>query len=91
MHPWLRKVCITNHVINNDEMRLDLKFGENCIGYDQYRSTVPAITIKEPSRRELNIVTSYNKLPVPVLMLCYNSSEEVLSTILRQVKRLPVG
>ena len=40
MHPWLRKVCITNHVINNDEMRLDLKFGENCIGYDQYRVQV---------------------------------------------------
>lgn len=30
MYPWLRKVCIKNHLISDEEVRFDLDFGENC-------------------------------------------------------------
>ncbi|CAH3156874.1 unnamed protein product [Pocillopora meandrina] len=68
MYPWLRKVCIVNQVTSNDEVEFDLRFGENCLNDYEVQTR---ISIKEPSRRQLNIVTSYNKLPEPVLMMCY--------------------
>ena len=37
MLPWLRKVCITSHVISGAEARFHLKFGEDC---QQYRIQV---------------------------------------------------
>ena len=33
MLPWLKKVCITSHVIKDDEAWFYLKFGENCSQY----------------------------------------------------------
>ncbi|KAL9951821.1 hypothetical protein ACROYT_G044556 [Oculina patagonica] len=77
MYPWLRKVCIKNHVISDEDVRFYLDFGENC---DRDYRIQSRITIKEPSRRELNIVTSYNKLPDPLLMMCY----ELLKTFTRR-------
>lgn len=69
MYPWLKKVCIINQVTSDNVMEFDLRFGENCLSDYEVQTR---ISIKEPSRRQLNIVTSYNKLPEPVLMMCYN-------------------
>lgn len=33
MLPWLKKVCITSHVIKDDEAWFYLKFGKNCSEY----------------------------------------------------------
>ncbi|CAH3178702.1 unnamed protein product, partial [Porites lobata] len=67
MLPWLKKVCITSHVIKDDEAWFYLKFGKNCSEY-QVRS---AFTIKEPGRREVEVVTVYNQLPYSVVKIFY--------------------
>lgn len=72
MYPWLRKVCINSHVITSQEIRFNLSFGEDCEDY-KFQSR---IAIKEPGRRELSWVTSYNKIPDTLLKLCYKLLKE---------------
>ncbi|XP_074612059.1 vitellogenin-2-like isoform X3 [Acropora palmata] len=67
MLPWLQRICIASHVISDEKATFDLQFGENC---EEYQSQT-VITVKEPGRRQLNIATSYEKLPYSVTKLFY--------------------
>lgn len=66
MLPWLRRVCITSHVISDANATFNLEFGKSC---GEYKMET-LVNVVEPGRRQVDITTSY-KLPYTVTRLFY--------------------